>query len=61
MSSELITDEELWDDENVPVPDWHLRIIEERLAEDEANGHQRVPWEEVEKELLDLLMKPVQD
>lgn len=62
MSSELISEDEVWDDDaNVPVPDWHLRLIEQRLAEDEANGHQRIPWEEVEKELIELINKPVQD
>ena len=34
-----------------PVPDWHMEIIEERLAEYEKNGFEGIPWEEVEKEL----------
>ena len=38
-----------------PVPDWHMRIIEERLALYEKEGIQGTPLEEFEKELFDLL------
>ena len=41
------------DDE--PVPEWHLEIIRERMALYEKKGFQGTPWEEVQKELLDLL------
>jgi len=38
-----------------PVPDWHWEIIEERMARYEKEGMQGTPWEEVKKELFDLL------
>jgi putative addiction module component (TIGR02574 family) len=46
----------LWDriaarPEDVPVPDWHREIINERLAAHPANKDQSKPWEEVEKEI----------
>jgi hypothetical protein len=37
--------------EDVPVPDWHLRLIEERLAEHEAHPEDTVSWDEVREEL----------
>jgi putative addiction module component (TIGR02574 family) len=42
----------LWDriaasPDRVPVPDWHWQLIEERLAEHEANPNDVVSWEEV--------------
>ena len=52
--------QELWDKitsrpEEVPVPDWHLEIIKERLARE--NPDEGTPWEEFEKELLEQLIK----
>ena len=46
----------LWDrivvsPERVPVPDWHLRVIDERLADHEANPDDVVAWEQVRAEL----------
>ena len=38
-----------------PVPAWHLEIIKERMARYEKEGFPGVPWEEVEKELFDLI------
>jgi putative addiction module component len=57
MSSELITKEEIWDDDNVPVPDWHLEIINERLERYRRDGVKGRPWEEIRNELLDRLIK----
>ncbi len=37
----------------VPIPEWHLRILEERLAEYEANPDPGRPWEEVLQEIFD--------
>jgi hypothetical protein len=37
------------------VPDWHLEILEERMAHYAKEGMQGMPWEEVEKELFELL------
>lgn len=43
--------------DDLPVPDWHLKILEERLAECEKNGFEGIPWEEFEKELIEQLIK----
>lgn len=53
---------ELWNhipslSDDAPVPDWHMKIIEERLADYEKNGFEGTPLEEFEKELFELLMK----
>ncbi|HEY0765507.1 MAG TPA: addiction module protein [Pyrinomonadaceae bacterium] len=42
---------------DAPVPDWHMEIVDERLAECEKNGFEGTPLEEFEKELFELLMK----
>lgn len=62
MSSELtqeyINEEEWWLEEgyqnpdDVPVPDWHIAILEERMARYESEPVEWIPWEEVEKELM---------
>jgi len=39
------------DSEPVPTPDWHLAVIEERLAEAERNPKAGVPWEVVKAEM----------
>ena len=36
----------------VPVPDWHRAILDERLADLDANPDAGRPWEEVRTELL---------
>ena len=38
--------------EDVPVPDWHRRILDERLAEYRANPEEGEPWEDVYADLL---------
>ena len=43
--------------DDAPVPEWHMEIIEERLANYEKNGFEGIPWEEVEKELLQQLIE----
>ena len=43
--------------DDAPVPDWHMEIIEERLARYKRDGMQGTPLEEFEKELFELLMK----
>ena len=47
-------DEEYWiNQENVPVPDWHLAILEERLKRYESEDKTKwTTWEEFEKELF---------
>jgi hypothetical protein len=37
----------------VPVPDWHREILDERLADLEANPDAGRPWEEVNADLLE--------
>lgn len=50
----------LWDriaarPEHVPIPDWHRRVLAERLAEYRSNPAEGRPWEEVRDELLQQL------
>ena len=49
----LSEDYEVADEEQVPVPEWHLKIIRERMAKYEANGFVGRTWEEFEKELTE--------
>ena len=47
----------LWDriaakEDLVPVPNWHREILDERLADLEANPDAGRPWEEVKADLL---------
>jgi putative addiction module component (TIGR02574 family) len=47
----------LWDriaakDDRVPVPDWHREVVDERLADLEANPEDSRPWEDVKADLL---------
>ena len=47
----------LWDritarPEEIPVPDWHRQVLEERLAAYRANPNEGRSWEEVCDELL---------
>ena len=47
----------LWDriaakDDRVPVPDWHREVLDERLADFEANPDDGRPWEDVKADLL---------
>jgi putative addiction module component (TIGR02574 family) len=46
----------LWDRiaasaDRVPVPDWQVRLLEERLAAHDADPTPGVPWEQVRAEL----------
>lgn len=63
---ELSTDEKLeyvqslWDriaahPEEIPVPDWHREVLEERMKAYRANPTEGKPWEEVRADLLDKL------
>lgn len=47
----------LWDriaakEDLVPVPNWHREILDERLADLQANPDAGRPWEEVKADLL---------
>lgn len=41
----------------VSIPDWHMEILKERIADYCENGVHMTPWEEFEKELFEMLMK----
>ena len=36
----------------IPIPNWHREVLEERLADYQANPDKGRPWEEVEADLL---------
>lgn len=47
----------LWDriaakEDVVPVPDWHREILDERLADLDANPDAGRPWEDVKADIL---------
>lgn len=47
----------LWDritaqPEAIPVPDWHRRVLEDRLAAHQADPGNVIPWEDVREDLL---------
>ena len=46
----------LWDriaarPENVPVPEWHLEVIEQRMNQGEASSHGGRSWDDFREEL----------
>ena len=52
----------LWDriasrPEDVPVPDWHLEVLEDRFKAYQANPTEGAPWDEIEEEILDKLRR----
>lgn len=53
----------LWDriaasPEDVPVPSWHVEVLDERLDDLEANPDDSAPWEEVRAGLRTGLGRP---
>lgn len=40
------------DESQVPVPDWHREVLDERLADYEVHPERGRPWEEVEADIL---------
>ena len=74
MSSELAEkylNEDYWDEEypdedylnlDLPVPDWHLAILQERMERYKTEDRSKWrTWEEVEKELLEKLANSLKD
>lgn len=66
MSSEQLNEDNLDPDyvnnEYVRIPDWHMAIIEERMARyQNADRSKWRTWDEFEKELLEKLSKPLKD
>lgn len=56
LSEKLQILEVLWEDlrdceESVPVPEWHKRILDERLKEVEAGRETIVDWDEIKHDL----------
>jgi len=48
-------EESIGDDQ--PVPAWHLKILEERLARYGLDSTEGISWEEFEKQLIEELDK----
>jgi putative addiction module component (TIGR02574 family) len=44
--------------DRVPVPEWHKKLLDERLADADANPDDSVPWDEVREELEAKLRRP---
>ena len=68
MSSELTQehlndeyfDEEYWiNQEKVPVPDWHLAILEERMTRYKSEPVEWIPLEDIEKELMQEILEEI--
>ena len=65
VTQEYLNEEEWWleegyaSPEDVPVPDWHIAILEERMARYETEPVEWIPWEEVEKELMQEVLDEV--
>lgn len=62
MDEKLDYVQSLWDriaaqPPEVPVPDWHREVLEERLEAYRANPNEGRPWEEVRNELQDKLQR----
>lgn len=54
VSEKILLVEKIWDDiaqkqGNMPIPDWHKQILEEREAEYKKNPNDHRNWEEVRK------------
>ncbi len=52
----------LWDHiaakpDQVPVPDWHLQVIRQRLADHDASPSEGPPWEEVRDDIQNQLSR----
>jgi len=56
-SNEECLDENYVNQEYVKIPDWHMVILQERMARYETEGTTWTPWEEVKRELLEGLNK----
>lgn len=52
FEKEDLTQEEIINDDDILVPDWHLAILDERMARYKSEPVEWIPWEEIEKELM---------
>ncbi|MBI4408235.1 MAG: addiction module protein [Gemmatimonadetes bacterium] len=58
VSERLQLVEDLWDsidDEQIPVPKWHLQELERRLADYRDHPEAGIPWEQVRERLYKLI------
>jgi hypothetical protein len=58
---DLPEDYEILDEAQIPVPEWHLKIIRERLAKYEAEGFVGRTWAEFEPELIKFEQKLIEE
>ena len=57
LEKEELTQEEIIDDD-LPVPDWHLAILEERMARYQTEDKTKWrTWDEVQRELLQEILE----
>jgi Putative addiction module component len=65
VTQEYLNEEEWWIEEgyaspeDVPVPDWHLAILEERRARYEREPVEWIPWEEIRDELMQKVIEEI--
>ena len=57
LASKLELMDELWaeimaESDRSPLPEWHVRELDQSLAEYEANPREGLPWPEVRDRLL---------
>jgi hypothetical protein len=66
LTQEYLNEEEWWleegyaNPEDVPVPDWHLAVLEERMAQYGVHFPDGTPWEELEKELMQKIVAEIE-
>ena len=66
VTQEYLNEEEWWleegyaSPEDVPVPAWHIAILEERMARYQTEPVEWIPWEEVEKELMQEVLDEIE-
>lgn len=48
-------------DDELSVPDWHIQIVEERMARYASEDTEWITFEELEKELLEKLGKTTKE
>ena len=48
-------------DDELSVPDWHIQIVEERMARYAREDTEWTPFEEFEKEILEKLGRATKD
>src|ERR1044071_1765859 len=59
FEKEDLTQEEIINDDDIVVPDWHLAILDERMARYESEPVEWIPWEEIEKELMEEVFEEI--